>query len=150
MKTNDGKPVRIITKKCDSFGVKRSEKYDSKSISIILDEDSVDDIWKIILKIEEHLKKPLSKILYERDDGNGGHTTTIYPKIRDWSIFYDENENEIDPMVYERKNCEVKAVLEIEGILLKEDGNASLQVRVYEAKVCKRRYEHVRILDMEW
>ena len=73
VKTNDGKPVRIITKKCDSFGVKRSEKYDSKSISIILDEDSVDDIWKIILKIEENLKKPLSKILYERDDGNGGH-----------------------------------------------------------------------------
>ena len=131
------------------FGVKRSEKYDS--ISIILDEDSVDDIWKIILKIEEHLKKPLSKILYERDNGTEGHTTTIYPKIRDWYIFYDENENEIDPMVYERKNCKVKAVLEIEGILLKEDGNASLQIRrVYEAKVCKRRYEHVRILDMEW
>ena len=99
VKTNDGKPVRIITKKCDSFGVKRSEKYDSKSISIILDEDSVDDIWKIILKIEENLKKPLSKILYERDDGNGGHTTTIYPKIRDIS----ENESEIDPMVYEKK-----------------------------------------------
>ena len=59
----------------------------------------------------------MSKVLYERDDG----TVKIYPKIRDWSVFYDENNNEIDPMDYFQKRCEVKCVLEIEGILLKED-----------------------------
>ena len=141
-------PVRIITKRCDSFGVKSDVKYNTKSISIILDEDSVEQLKEIILKCEEHLKTNLSKILYERDDG----TTTIYPKIRDWSIFYGEDNMEIDPMKYFRKSCEVKAVLEIEGIILKEDTEgckASLQVKIYEAKVYKKVYKHVRILDME-
>ena len=91
MKTTDEKPVRIITKTCDSFGVRRDERYDSKWTSIVLDEDSVDVLKKIISHCEEHLKKPLSKILYERDDG----TVTVYVKVRDRSVFYAEG-NEID------------------------------------------------------
>ena len=97
-------------------------------MSIILDEDSVNELKEIILKIEEHLKTKLSKVLYERNDG----TTTIYPKIIGpcfteriiWkSILWNIFEKDV-----------VKAVLEIEGIILKEDGNASLQVKIYKAK----------------
>ena len=138
--------MRIATKKCDSFGVKKSERFDAKSMSIVLDEDSIKTFKEIFATCKEHLGKPLSKILYERDDG----TTTIYPKIRDWSVFFDEAGNEIDVMEkYERKKCEVKAVWEIEGVILKED-KISLQVSVYEAMVRKKVYEHVRILGMEW
>ena len=145
VKTTDGKPVRIITGKCDSFGIKKDERYDSKSMSIILDENSIKNFKDVIGKCEEHLKKPLSKILYEREDGS----CTVYAKIRDRSVFYDEQGKEIDPIIYERKSCEVKAVLEIEGIILSE-AKASLQVKIYEAMVRKRVYKHVRILDMEW
>ena len=63
------------------------------------------------------------------------------------------NREKIDPMKYERKNCEIKAVLEIEGILLKEDTEghtANLQVKIYEAMVREKVCEHVWILDMEW
>ena len=90
VETIDGKPFRIITKKCDSFGVKKSEKFNSKSISIILDEDSAIEMKRIIKVCEEHLKTSLSKILYERKDGS----VTLYPKIREFdqfkSVVYDE------------------------------------------------------------
>ena len=64
-------------------------------------------------------------------------------------MFYDENGAEIDPMVFEGKRCELKAVLEIEGIIVSED-KSSLQLKVYEAMIRKKVYEHVRILDMKW
>ena len=48
IKTTDENPVRIITKTCYSFGVKRDERYDSKSMSIVLDDDSVEKFKKII------------------------------------------------------------------------------------------------------
>ena len=83
----------------------------------------------------------MSKILYEREDGS----VTIYPKIRDFeeykSVFYDEKGEEIDVMEFEGKRCEIKAVLEIEGIILSKD-KSSLQIRVYEAMVRKKIYEH--------
>ena len=103
---------------------------------------------EIILKIEDHLKKSLSKILYERDNG----TTTIYPKIRPRSKFCevtDGNRIEIDPIKYERKSCEIKTVLEIEGVILKDD-KISLQVKIHEAMIREKVYEHFWVLDMEW
>ena len=149
VKTNDEKPLRIVTKKCLSYGVKKSEKYNSKTVSIVLDEDSVKELRNVIENCEDHLKTSLSKILYEREDGS----VTIYPKIRDFeeykSVFYDEKGVEIDPMELEGKRCEIKCVLEIEGIILSED-KSSLQVRIYEAMVRKKVYEHKKILDMKW
>ena len=50
-------------------------------------------------------EKPLSKILYERDDG----TVTIYVKIRDRSVFYEvyeEGNLEIDPLKYVEKDSD--------------------------------------------
>ena len=57
-------------------------------------------------------------------------------------------------MNFERVHCEIKCVLEIEGILLKDD-EAKLQLKVYECMVRPKVYErsalqHVKILDMEW
>ena len=83
--------------------MKKSEKYNSKTVSIVLDEDSKKELKNIIENCEKHLGKSLSKILYEREDGS----TTIYPKIRDVeeykSVFYDENGTEIDAMEFEGK-----------------------------------------------
>ena len=40
VKTSDENPLRIITGKCNSFGVKRSEKFNTKTTSMVLDEES--------------------------------------------------------------------------------------------------------------
>ena len=139
----------MVTKKCLSFGVKKSEKFGTKTISVVLDENSKNELKNIIENCEKYLGKSLSKILYEHKDGS----VTIYPKIRDFeeykSVFYDEKGEEIDVMEFEGKRCKIKAVLEIEGIILSED-KSSLQIRVYEAMVRKKVYEHKRILDVKW
>ena len=53
VKTEEGKPVQIVTKKCDSFGVQKSEKFGTKTVSIVLDEDSKNEMEKIIKNCEE-------------------------------------------------------------------------------------------------
>ena len=151
VRNEEGEPLRIVTEKCLSYGVKKSEKYNTKSISVVLDENSGEELKTLIEKCEEHLGKSLSKILYEREDGSA----TIYPKIREYeeykSVFYGENGSEIDPMKFEGKHCEIKCVLEIEGIILsEEEEKASLQLRIYEAMVRKKVYEHKKILNMKW
>ena len=45
VKTSEGKPLRIATKKCLSYGVKKSEKYGSKTVSMVLDEDSAKNFF---------------------------------------------------------------------------------------------------------
>ena len=64
------------------------------------------------------------------------------------SKFYKDKE-EIDPMAYEGKHCEVKAALVIEGIIL-SDKKVNLQVKIHEAMVREKVYEHVRLLDLGW
>ena len=73
---------------------------------------------------------------------------TIYPKLKPSAKFY-ETDGEIDVSKYEEKACDVKAVLEIGGILLNGD-NVSLQLKVYEALVKGHVREHVRLVDMVW
>ena len=48
VKTEEGKPLRIMTSKCAGFGVKKSEEYRTKSLSIVLDEGSRKELEKII------------------------------------------------------------------------------------------------------
>ena len=150
VRSGEGEPLRIVTEKCLSYGVKKSEKYNTKTISVVLGENSRKELEAVIEKCGGHLEKPLSKVLYEREDGSA----TIYPKIREYeeyrSVFYGENSSEIDPMKFEGKHCEIKCVLEIEGIIIGEEEKASLQLRVYEAMVRKKVYEHKRILNMKW
>ena len=116
---------------------------------IVLDETTNGAVEKIIHKAEQHLGKPLSKVLYRREDG----TATVYAKLEKskskiLTKFYQDGK-EIDPMTFEGKNCEVKAALLIGGISVRED-KANLQVKVYEAMVREKEYERVRLLDLKW
>ena len=103
IKTDEGKPLYVYTEKCHSFGVKKDERFKTTSMALVLDENSIKKFGEIIEQCEKHLGKSLSKFLYRRDDGT---VTKSY-----------EDGQEIDPMKYERKNCDLKAVLEIEGIV---------------------------------
>ena len=144
-----GKKLIIPTGKCFSFGVRKDVKCGTVSMNIALDETTVEAIEKVICKAEQHLGKPLSKVIYRKEDG----TVTIYAKLEKsgskiLTKFY-QGEEEIDPMTYEGKHCEVKAALLIGGISVCEE-RANLQVKVYEAMVKEKEYERVRLLDLEW
>lgn len=143
IKTNDDKQVFVKTEKCFSFGVKKDKKFKTVSMSLILDENTTKTLKDIVKQCEDHLGSSLTKrIFYGNDD------KTIYPKLKPNIKFY-ETEDEIDVLKYEDRHCDVKAVLEIGGILLNGD-NVSLQLKVYEALVKEHVREHVRLVDMKW
>ena len=112
-------------------------------MSLILDENTTKTLKDIINQCEDHLGRLLTKRLFYGNDDN-----TIYPKLKSSTKFY-ETDGEIDILKYEDKCCDVKAVLEVGGILLNGD-NVSLQVKVYEALVKEHVREHVRLVDMKW
>ena len=146
IKTEDGKPVYIRTEKCHSFGVKKDKKFKTTSMSIVLDENSLKKIEDVVDRCEKHLGKPLSsKVLYRMDDAS----VIVYPKFKNQTKLYGAEEGEIDPSKYDGKNCKVKAVLEIGGVVLNDD-KLNLQFKLYEALVREKVYEHVRLVDMEW
>ena len=143
MKTNDDKQLFVKTGKCFSFGVKKDRKFKTISMSLILDDESSKTLKDIVDQCESHLGRSLTKkLFYGKDD------KTIYPKLKTNTKFY-ETDGEIDPLKYEDKCCDVKAVLEIGGILLNGD-SASLQIKIYEALVKEHVREHVRLVDMRW
>ena len=143
IKTNDDEQLLMKTEKCFSFGVKKDKKFKTVSMSLVLDDVSLRQLKDIASQCESHLGRPLTKRLFYGKDEN-----TIYPKLKPSTKFY-ELEGEIDPLKYEEKICDSKAVLEIGGILLNGD-NKSLQVKVYEAMVKEHVREHVRLVDMTW
>ena len=144
IRTNDDKQVFVKTEKCFSFGVKKDKKFKTISMSLILNENSVETLKNIVKQCEDHLGRPLTKKVFYGND----EKVTIYPKLKPSTKFY-ETEGEIDVSKYEDKLCDVKAVLEIGGILLNGD-NASLQLKIYEALVKEHVREHVRLVDMKW
>ena len=86
--------------------------------------------------------------VHRRDDGS----VTAYIKLKTseneiLSKFY-ENGEEIDPLKYEGKSCDVKATLAIEGLVV--GNNVNLHVRIHDANVRPKTYEHVRLVDLEW
>ena len=146
IRREDGKPLVIPTGKSFSYGVKKDTKYKSVSMSLVLHDVTIGVFESVISLCEKHLGKPPS---YRRDDG----TVTAYVKLKTvkgeiLSKFYKDNE-EIDPMTYEGKHCEVKAALAIEGMIISEK-KVNLQVKIHEAMVREKVYEHVRLLDLEW
>ena len=143
IKTNEGKQLFVKTNKCFSFGVKKDKKFKTISMSLVLDNESSKMLKDIVKQCESHLDRPLTKRVFYGNDDN-----TIYPKLKPSTKFYDLD-GEIDVSKYEEKHCDVKAVLEIGGILLNGD-SASLQVKVYEALVKEHVREHVRLVDMRW
>ena len=76
--------------------------------------------------------------LRQAQNGQGGNPLEVL-----------QEQGEIDPMTYEGKHCEVKVALAIEGVILSGD-KANLQVKIHEAMVREKVYEHVRLLDLEW
>ena len=143
VKTTDDEQDFVKTNKCFSFGVRKDKKFETVSMSLVLDEETTKTLKNIIDQCENHLGRPLTKKLFYGDYGN-----MIYPKLKPYVKFYD-SEGEIDVCKYGEKICDVKAVLEIGGILLNGD-NVSLQVKVYEALVKDHVREHVRLVDMTW
>ena len=141
IKTTDDEQVFVKTGKCFSFGVKKDKKFKTVSMSLVLDEESLKTLKNIMKECEDHLGCPLTKKLFYGNDEN-----TIYPKSKPSVKFY-ETDGEVDVFKYEDKMCDVKAVLEVGGILLNGD-NVSLQVKVYEALVKEHVREHVRLVDM--
>ena len=143
IKTDDDEGVFVKTGKCFSFGVRRDNRFETVSMSLVLDEESLKTLKNIVKECEDHLGRPLTKKLFYSEYGN-----TIYPKLKRYVKFY-EDDAEINPLKYDEKICDVKAVLEVGGILLNGD-NVSLQVKVYEALVKEHVREHVRLIDMVW
>ena len=72
-----GKKLIIPTGKCFSFGVRKNVKFGTVSMNIVLDETTVEAIEKVISKAEQHLGKPLSKVIYRKEDG----AAMIYAKL---------------------------------------------------------------------
>ena len=143
IKTANDEQVFVKTNKCFSFGVKKDKKFKTVSMSLALDEETKKTLKNIVKECENHLGRPLTKKLFYGNDEN-----TIYPKLKPSVKFY-ETDGEINVFKYEDKICDVKAVLEVGGILL-NGGNVSLQVKFYEALVKEHVREHVRLVDMVW
>ena len=143
IKTTDDKQVFVKTGKCFSFGVKKDKKFETVSMSLVLDEESLKTLKNIVEECEDHLGRSLTKKLFYGNDEN-----TVYPKLKPCVKFY-ETDGEIDVFKCEDKICDVKVVLEVGGILLNGD-NVSLQIKVYEALVKEHVRKHVRLVDMVW
>ena len=143
IKTDEGKQFFVKTGKCFSFGVKKDKKFKTISMSLVLDEDTTKTFEEYRRSMRKSFGKFVGRVFYGNDD-----KVTIYPKLKPSAKFY-EVDGEIDFSKYEEKACDVKAVLEIGGILLNGD-NTSLQLKVYEALVKEHVREHVRLVGMAW
>ena len=143
IKTDDDEGVFVKTGECFSFGVRKDNRFGTVSMSLVLDEDSLKTLKNIVKECESHLGRPLTKKLFYGEYGN-----TIYPKLKRYVKFYEDGDK-INPLKYDEKICDVKAVLEVGGILLNGE-NVSLQVKVYEALVKEHVRKHVRLIDMVW
>ena len=141
IRTEDDKPLYVTTGKCFSFGVRHEKKFKTTSMSLKLDDESVASLQSVLGQCSEHMGAPLTKKLFY--NGN-----TIYPKLKPTSKLY-EGSDEVEASKYEDRCCDVKAVLEIGGILLNGD-QTSLQVKVYEALVREHVREHVRMVPTEF
>ena len=82
--------VFVKTNKCFSFGVKKDKKFETVSMSLVLDEESLKTLKNIVKECENHLGRPLTKKLFYGDYGN-----MIYPKLKPYVKFY-ETDGEID------------------------------------------------------
>ena len=69
IKTDDDEGVFVKTNKCFSFGVRRDKKFETVSMSLVLDEDSLKTLKNIVEECEDHLGRPLTKRLFYREYG---------------------------------------------------------------------------------
>ena len=105
----NGKKIMIETEGCFSWGVQKSDRYDSYSMPLVFkNEDRTVKVLKEILsKCKTHLSgKDFGKCLYEKPDRG---TTTIYPKLRYYggrfSTSIYEGGTEVSPLKYLNVRC---------------------------------------------
>ena len=139
--TEDDKPLYVTTGKCFSFGVKQEKKFKTTSMLLKLDDATTASLQGILGQCELHLGAPLTKKVFYKDN-------TVHPKFKPHTKLY-EGANEVEASKYENRTCDVKAVLEVRGILLNGE-KTSLQLKVYKALVKEHEYEHVRLIPTEW
>ena len=75
----DGKKITMEAQNCFSWGIQKSNRYESYSLPLVLKNDSetLKKLKEILQKCNEHLpEKEFGKCLYEKYE-----TTTIYPKL---------------------------------------------------------------------
>ena len=116
------------TEKCFSYGVRRNDKLNTLTMSLILDETTKEKLEEIIPECESKLSLPLSKIFYRKNQN------TIYVKLTRNSTFFDENDKEINPIKFENKRFNTNAVLKIESITQSDNKN-NLQIKLNDAVV---------------
>ena len=94
--------------------------------------------------LERAMLKPMSAYYIKKDKGKiaEGATPTLYPKLivskkqdKIVTMFYDDDENPVDPMTLLGKYCTVHGAIKIESIFIGGGNKISLQIKLYEAKV---------------
>ena len=141
----NGKKVLIETEECFSWGVQKSDRYDTYSMPLVFKngDQTLKILSEILQKCKDHLPgKEFGKCLYEKPERA---TTTIYPKLRYYRGRYStsiyEGDTEVNPLKYLDVKCSAKEVICVEGILLGD--TTTLLIKVYEAEVSEKK-EHER------
>jgi hypothetical protein len=95
-------------------------------------------------ELERSMLKPMSAYYIKKEKGKiaEGATPTLYPKLivskkqdKIVTMFYDDDENPVDPMTLLGKYCTVHGAIKIESIFIGGGNKISLQIKLYEAKV---------------
>ena len=133
--SSDGKKITIETENCFSWGIQRSDKFESYSLPLVLKNDSetLKKLKGVLQKCNGHLpEREFSKCLYEKSE-----TTTVYPKIKYYKGKVDtavyEGHVEISPRTYLNVKCDARALIHVEGILLGD--KTTLLMKVLEVEV---------------
>ena len=101
---SDGKKILIETEKCFSWGIQKSDRYDSYSMPLVFKngDQTVKTLNEILQKCKDHLSdKNFGKCLYEKPERE---TTTIYPKLKYYGGRFNtgvyEGDTEVSPLEY--------------------------------------------------
>lgn len=86
IKTEEGRPLYVRTEKCFSFGVSRDKKFKTTSMSMVLDENSVEKLEDVIDQCEKHLGPLLFLVFY--NDLTDLETNSRVLKYVDDTIIY--------------------------------------------------------------
>ena len=132
-----GKKIMIETGKCFSWGIQKSDRYDSYSMPLVFknEDQTVKTLERILQKCKDHLpNKNFGKCFYENSERK---TTTIYPKMKYYGGKFNagvyEGDTEINPLKYLNVKCDARTMIWIEGILLGD--TTSLLIKVLGAEV---------------
>ena len=137
----NGKKILIETEECISWGVQKSDRYDSYSMPLVFKNGSrtVRVLKQILSKCKDYLPgNDFGRCFYEKPDRG---TTTIYPKLRYYGGRFStgiyEGDAEVSPLKYLNVRCSARTIICAESILLGD--TTALQVRLYEAEVSEER-----------